>query len=216
MPRPASTIPWITANNAMAQIAAINIKLQNNGQTDASTASLFDQRDQYIDQLSQLMDIRTVTNDLNQVTVFTDSGVQLVGTEASKLSFNPQGTITPKRCTIPIQRKAMSAPSPSTSRMVAVTTWCRPIRSARVRSPPISNCATRPWCRRRRRSISLRPRCRALCPTRRRAAPPLPNRRAAGGIRSRPGGAAIRQRRPRHLQGQHYRCHAQSLDRARR
>jgi flagellar hook-associated protein 1 FlgK len=85
----------VTANNAMAQIAAINIKLQNNGQTDASTASLLDQRDVYIDQLSQLMDIRTVTNDLNQVTVFTNSGVQLVGTEASKLSFNPQGTVTP-------------------------------------------------------------------------------------------------------------------------
>ncbi|CAN7330076.1 flagellar hook-associated protein FlgK [Bradyrhizobium sp. LjRoot220] len=86
----------ITANNAMAQIAAINIKLQNGGgQTDASTASLLDQRDQYIDQLSQLIDIRTVTNNLNQVTIFTNSGVQLVGTEASKLSFNPQGTVTP-------------------------------------------------------------------------------------------------------------------------
>ena len=84
-----------TANNAMAQIAAINIQLQSNGQTDAATASLLDQRDQYIDQLSQLMDIRTVTNDLNQVTVFTNSGVQLVGTEASQLSFNPQGTVTP-------------------------------------------------------------------------------------------------------------------------
>jgi len=85
----------ITANNAMAQIAAINNQLRNNGQTDAATASLLDQRDQYIDQLSQLMDIRTVTNNLNQVTVFTNSGVQLVGTEASKLSFDPQGTVTP-------------------------------------------------------------------------------------------------------------------------
>ena len=85
----------ITANNAMSQIAAINNQLQNNGQTDAATASLLDQRDQYINQLSQLMDIRTVTNSLNQVTVFTNSGVQLVGTEASKLSFNPQGTVTP-------------------------------------------------------------------------------------------------------------------------
>ena len=85
----------ITANNAMAQIAAINNQLQSNGQTDAATASLLDQRDQYINRLSQLMDIRTVTNNLNQVTVFTNSGVQLVGTEASKLSFNPQGTMTP-------------------------------------------------------------------------------------------------------------------------
>ena len=85
----------ITANNAMSQIAFINNQLQNNGATDASTAALLDQRDQYIDQLSQLMDVRTVTNNLNQVTVFTNSGVQLVGTEASKLSFNPQGTMTP-------------------------------------------------------------------------------------------------------------------------
>ena len=83
------------ANNAMAQIAFINNQLQNNGATDASTAALLDQRDQYINQLSELMDVRTVVNNLNQVTVFTNSGVQLVGTEASKLSFNPQGTMTP-------------------------------------------------------------------------------------------------------------------------
>jgi flagellar hook-associated protein 1 FlgK len=84
-----------TANNAMAQIAFINNQLQGGSKTDAATASLLDQRDQYITQLSGLMDIRTVVNDLNQVTVFTNSGVQLVGTEAAKLSFNPQGTMTP-------------------------------------------------------------------------------------------------------------------------
>jgi flagellar hook-associated protein 1 len=84
-----------TANNALTQIAAINKQLQSGGMTDASTAALLDQRDQYITQLSQLMDVRTVTNDQNQVTVFTNSGVQLVGTEAAKLSFNAQGTVTP-------------------------------------------------------------------------------------------------------------------------
>ena len=83
------------ANNALTQIALINNQLQNNGRTDASTASLLDQRDQYIDQMSQLMDIRVVTNNLNQVTLFTNSGVQLVGTEAARLTFNPQGTMTP-------------------------------------------------------------------------------------------------------------------------
>jgi len=85
----------VTANNAMAQIAFINNQLQRGGKTDAATASLLDQRDQYITQLSELVDIRTVVNDLNQVTVFTNSGVQLVGTEAAQLSFNPQGTMTP-------------------------------------------------------------------------------------------------------------------------
>ena len=84
-----------TANNAMAQIAFINNQLQNSGTTDAATASLLDQRDQYITQLSSLMDVRTVVNNLNQVTVFTNSGVQLVGTEAAQLSFNAQGTMTP-------------------------------------------------------------------------------------------------------------------------
>jgi flagellar hook-associated protein 1 FlgK len=84
-----------TANNAMAQIAAINAQMLKNGPMDASTAALLDQRDQYITQLSQLMDIRTVTNDANQVTVFTNSGVQLVGAEAAVLSFNAQGTVTP-------------------------------------------------------------------------------------------------------------------------
>jgi flagellar hook-associated protein 1 FlgK len=83
------------ANNALRQIALINNQLQNNGRTDASTAALLDQRDAYIDQMSQLMDVRVVTNNMNQVTLFTNSGVQLVGTEAAKLSFNPQGTVTP-------------------------------------------------------------------------------------------------------------------------
>lgn len=83
------------ANNAMQQIAEINNQLKRGGLQDAATASLLDSRDHYIDQLSQLMDIRVVTNDANQVTVFTNSGVQLVGTEASTLSFDTHGTITP-------------------------------------------------------------------------------------------------------------------------
>src|SRR5882757_815098 len=58
-----------TANNAMQQIARINIELQSSGQGDASTAALLGQRDRYVTQLSQLMDIRTVTNSQNQVSV---------------------------------------------------------------------------------------------------------------------------------------------------
>ncbi len=88
-----------TANNLMKQIADINNHLQTNPlggtSTDSSTASLLDQRDQYITQLSQLMDIRVSTNGANQVTVFTGSGVQLVGNAAATLAFNAQGTVTP-------------------------------------------------------------------------------------------------------------------------
>lgn len=82
------------ANEAMSQIAALNQKIASSGQYDSATATLEDQRDNYIDQLSQLMDINVVKTNSNQVSVFTNSGVQLVGTQASKISFDAQGTMT--------------------------------------------------------------------------------------------------------------------------
>jgi len=81
------------ANEAMKHIADINRQLGVTDSNDATTATLLDQRDQAIDQLAQLMDIKVVQNDHNQVTVFTNSGVQLVGIAASTLSFDPQGSM---------------------------------------------------------------------------------------------------------------------------
>jgi flagellar hook-associated protein 1 FlgK len=82
------------ANYAMEQIADINRKIATASPADAATAALLDQRDFYIDQLAELMDIRVVETDHSQLNVFTNSGVQLVGREAAKLSFNAQGTVT--------------------------------------------------------------------------------------------------------------------------
>ena len=82
------------ANVAMAQIAQINSRLQGMGATDPGAATLMDQRDNAINQLAQLMDIRVVTDNTNQTTVFTNSGIQLVGgSQASVLSFNSPGTL---------------------------------------------------------------------------------------------------------------------------
>ena len=82
------------ANEAMTQIAALNQKIAGASQNDSATAMLEDQRDSYIDQLSQLMDINVVQTGNNQLSVFTNSGVQLVGTQAAQLSFDAQGTMT--------------------------------------------------------------------------------------------------------------------------
>jgi len=82
------------ANNAMSQIATINQKLAGAPAGDSQTATLMDQRDYYIDQLSQLMDINVIAGDHNQVNILTNSGIQLVGAEAAAMSFNAQGTIT--------------------------------------------------------------------------------------------------------------------------
>jgi flagellar hook-associated protein 1 len=81
------------ANEAMQRIAQIN--RQVGIATDSSTAGLLDQRDSYIDQLAQLMDITVVPGDHNQVAVYTGSGIQLVGTTASTLSFDGRGSLDP-------------------------------------------------------------------------------------------------------------------------
>jgi flagellar hook-associated protein 1 len=82
------------ANTALQQIAHINQQLSTASPQDGTTATLEDTRDQAINQLAQLMDIRVATNSNNQVSVFTTSGAQLVGTTASTLSFDDRGTLS--------------------------------------------------------------------------------------------------------------------------
>jgi flagellar hook-associated protein 1 FlgK len=81
------------ANTAMQQIAQLNNQLQSLSPNDPAAANLMDQRDSAIDQLSQLMDVRVSSGSANQVTIYTSNGVELVGLQASQLSFNSQGTL---------------------------------------------------------------------------------------------------------------------------
>jgi flagellar hook-associated protein 1 FlgK len=83
-----------TANTALQQIAQINQQLEA-APSDAATATLEDQRDQDITQLSQLMNVNVVRDSNNQISVFTSTGQQLVaGVEASQLSVGNVGTLT--------------------------------------------------------------------------------------------------------------------------
>jgi flagellar hook-associated protein 1 FlgK len=82
------------ANSAIKQIADINHQLGLSNVQDATTATLQDQRDAAIDRLSQLMDIKVVRTDNNQVQVFTSQGMQLVGDRASTLSFDAKGSLS--------------------------------------------------------------------------------------------------------------------------
>ena len=76
-----------TANAAMSKIATLNNQLQGMSSSDPGAATLEDQRDTAINQLAQLMDVRVTTDGNNQVSIYTNSGVQLVGNRASTLSF---------------------------------------------------------------------------------------------------------------------------------
>jgi flagellar hook-associated protein 1 len=83
-----------SANTAMQQIASLNTQLQGMSPTDPGAATLEDQRDTAITQLSQLMGISVSTGSNNQVSILTTSGVQLVGTQASTLSFSGPSTLS--------------------------------------------------------------------------------------------------------------------------
>ena len=82
------------ANQAMAQIADINLQLGQTNTQDATAAVLQDKRDSAIDQLSQLMNIKVVPTDNNKVNIFTGSGTQLVGDKAVTLKFDAKGSLS--------------------------------------------------------------------------------------------------------------------------
>jgi flagellar hook-associated protein 1 FlgK len=84
-----------TANTALQQIAQINGQLAGNPAADSATATLEDQRDQDITQLTQLMNVNVVQNSDNQISVFTGNGTQLVaGSQASQMAFDDAGTLS--------------------------------------------------------------------------------------------------------------------------
>jgi len=84
-----------TANTMLQRIADLNAQIgRSGGANDAAMATLMDQRDNAIDQLSQILDINVVGGSNNQVRVYTSSGLQLVGDKASVLGFDAQGSMS--------------------------------------------------------------------------------------------------------------------------
>lgn len=82
------------ANEALKQIAALNERIASSTKADSAAATMMDQRDTYIDQLSQVMGINVVSDSNNSISIFTNSGVQLVGTKAAHIEFDAQGTMS--------------------------------------------------------------------------------------------------------------------------
>jgi flagellar hook-associated protein 1 len=84
-----------SANSDLQQIASINQQVATADPASPTTATLLDQRDQLVSQLSALMDIKVINGPFNQISVFTGNGTQLVGSQAATLTFNAQDNITP-------------------------------------------------------------------------------------------------------------------------
>ncbi len=83
------------ANVDMSQIAQLNSKLAGMSSTDPQAATLMDQRDNAINDLSKYVDVRVVTGSSNQTSIFTNSGIQLVGDGlASSFTYNSPGALS--------------------------------------------------------------------------------------------------------------------------
>ena len=81
------------ANDALAGLEDVNRRILTNGSSAQNTAFLQDERDQYIDQLSQLIDIEVTPTSNNGVNITTTSGLTLFSSGAAQLNFTPAGTV---------------------------------------------------------------------------------------------------------------------------
>ncbi len=80
-------------NDALSRIAAATQKLQSNGVVDSNAAPLLDERDRAILDLARLVDVRVLDQGNGGINIFTTSGIQLFGAEASTLTFDSRAPI---------------------------------------------------------------------------------------------------------------------------
>jgi flagellar hook-associated protein 1 len=80
-------------NDALSRISAATQKLQANGQVDSNSAPLLDERDRAVQDLARLLDVRVLDQGNGGLNIFTTSGVQLFGAEASVLTFDSRSPI---------------------------------------------------------------------------------------------------------------------------
>jgi len=76
-------------NQLLQNIASANLQIVKANNSNQNTADLADTRDQYIQQLSQFMNVATYSNGDGSITVQTISGGLLADTTAQTLSFSP-------------------------------------------------------------------------------------------------------------------------------
>ncbi|MDV7144151.1 flagellar hook-associated protein FlgK [Tropicimonas sp. TH_r6] len=82
-------------NTMLQQVETLNWQVFKMGNSGQDTAALMDERQSIIDSLSEIIPIRQVNRDGNQVALFTSGGATLIDGPAAELSFTPHIIITP-------------------------------------------------------------------------------------------------------------------------
>lgn len=82
-------------NAALANIKDVNDRILAQSYNGVPPAGLLDERDQYIGQLSQLMDIKVLNTDRSGIAIMTASGQMLFDGVNSRLFFDSHGMLSP-------------------------------------------------------------------------------------------------------------------------
>ena len=78
-----------SANSLIKQIYTLNQQIKTAAAGGDTSSALLDQRDTALQSLSQVVGIRTVTQDDGRVSVMTNDGINLVGDSYAQLSYSP-------------------------------------------------------------------------------------------------------------------------------
>ncbi|MBL8592671.1 MAG: flagellar hook-associated protein FlgK [Devosia sp.] len=83
-----------TINNQLQSLEKVNLRLADQGIDDTSRATLMDQRDRLVEDLSQQMDLRVSYRSDGTVSLMTRSGVGILDVKASVFNYESAGALS--------------------------------------------------------------------------------------------------------------------------
>lgn len=83
-------------NSALAQVQELNTQIRSFSGAGRDVSALMDQRQQVIDGISQLVPLREVKRDFDQVALMTTGGAVLLDGQPARIEFAPVHTIVPE------------------------------------------------------------------------------------------------------------------------
>lgn len=104
-----------TVNTQLQNIAQYNAAITHDKATGQSTATLEDQRDQALDQISKLMGVQDFTRPDGTMVVLTTSGQVLVDSSAQTLTYTATGTVTASSVLSPLKVGSIDITSSTTA-----------------------------------------------------------------------------------------------------
>lgn len=82
-------------NDALAQVAEMNVRIRVHAAVGGDASALMDQRQQLIDQIATIVPLREVAREQGQVALYTTGGAMLLDGRAAVFEFTGIGVVTP-------------------------------------------------------------------------------------------------------------------------